>query len=92
MMLTITDLPIHLPYSLAVSSKSTLPSLERWARIKGIHLVGTGDCTHPVWLHQAREHLEDAEEGLFTLRPSVRDAFEAGPTVADHLPAKEDRY
>ncbi|MDR2485631.1 MAG: UvrD-helicase domain-containing protein [Treponema sp.] len=73
----IADLHIHSPYSRATSPKLTPPYLERWARIKGLGLLGTGDCTHPVWLKDLREQLDDAEDGLYTLRKPVRDAFNA---------------
>ncbi|MDR3145657.1 MAG: UvrD-helicase domain-containing protein [Treponema sp.] len=80
------DLHIHSRYSRATSSKLTPPYLERWARIKGIELLGTGDCTHPLWLGELREQLEDAEPGLYTLKESLRPAFDAGPTLAEGLP------
>jgi uncharacterized protein (TIGR00375 family) len=78
----IADLHIHSPYSRATSPKLTPPYLERWAQIKGLDLVGTGDCTHPVWLKELREQLEDAEDGLYTLRSKVRETFNAEPAQA----------
>ncbi|MDR1574641.1 MAG: UvrD-helicase domain-containing protein [Treponema sp.] len=73
------DLHIHSHYSRATSGKLTPPYLERWARIKGIDLVGTGDCIHPLWLAELRELLEDAESGLYVLKSAARAAFDAGP-------------
>jgi uncharacterized protein (TIGR00375 family) len=73
------DLHIHSHYSRATSGKLTPPYLERWARIKGLDLVGTGDCTHPLWLAELREQLEDAESGLYVLKSAERAAFDAGP-------------
>jgi len=66
----IADLHIHSHYSRATSPKLTLPYLERWARIKGIDLVGTGDCTHPAWLAELREQLEPVEGASFALSRS----------------------
>ncbi|MCK7514795.1 MAG: endonuclease Q family protein [Desulfobacterales bacterium] len=64
------DLHIHSRHSIATSSKLTPPYLDRWARVKGLDLMGTGDCTHPAWLAELGESLEPAAEGLFRLSPS----------------------
>ena len=82
----IADLHIHSRFSRATSSRLRADYLERWARIKGVGLLGTGDCTHPRWLEELRDCLEDAEEGLFTLGPKARAAFDAGPALAEGLP------
>ncbi len=42
--------------------------LWRWAQIKGISVIGTGDFTHPGWLKELREKLSPAGNGLFRLR------------------------
>jgi uncharacterized protein (TIGR00375 family) len=47
-----------------------LESLDKWAVIKGIKVVGTGDFTHPLWLKSLMESLEPAEPGLFRLKKS----------------------
>lgn len=39
--------------------------MARWARIKGITLLGTGDFTHPVWLRELRAKLQPTGRGLF---------------------------
>ncbi|MBI2582963.1 DNA helicase UvrD, partial [Candidatus Azambacteria bacterium] len=52
-----------------------LENLDKWARIKGIGVLGTGDFTHPLWFKELREKLEPAEPGLFRLRPGVRKLF-----------------
>jgi superfamily I DNA/RNA helicase/PHP family Zn ribbon phosphoesterase len=82
----IADLHIHSHFSRATSAKLTPPYLERWARIKGINLLGTGDCTHPRWLAELREQLREAEEGLYTLEEGVRADFDAGPALEEGLP------
>jgi DNA helicase-2/ATP-dependent DNA helicase PcrA len=64
----IADLHTHSPFSRATSRESTLSGLSAWARIKGIQVVGSGDFTHPGWLHRLRKELEPAEPGLFRLR------------------------
>lgn len=62
------DLHIHSHYSRATSRDLTFEHLTRWAQLKGVHLVGTGDITHPGWLLEMQEKLEPAEEGLFRLK------------------------
>ncbi|MEA3379206.1 MAG: endonuclease Q family protein [Nanoarchaeota archaeon] len=59
----IADLHIHSKYSRACSSKLTIPNLEKWARIKGIELLGTGDFTHPEWFKHLKKHLIE-EDGI----------------------------
>jgi PHP family Zn ribbon phosphoesterase len=87
----VADLHIHSRYSRAASAKLSPPCLDRWARIKGIDLLGTGDCTHPRWLGELREALEEAEEGLYVLKEEIRAAFERGPALAEALPCPGDR-
>ena len=73
----LADLHIHSPYSIA-TSKETLPAvLHRWARLKGLTVVGTGDFTHPAWIARLEEELEPAEEGLFRLRGDLADKEDA---------------
>lgn len=66
------DLHIHSHYSIATSKKLDPPNLDFWARIKGITVVGTGDCTHPGWLSELQQCLAPAEQGLFRLKPGLR--------------------
>jgi uncharacterized protein (TIGR00375 family) len=82
----IADLHIHSRFSRATSSRLNPGYLDRWARIKGIQLAGTGDCTHPRWLAELREQMEDREEGFYTLKDAVRAEFEAGPAREEGLP------
>jgi len=62
------DFHIHSKYSRAVSPLMDLDNLDRWAEIKGIKVMGTGDFTHPKWFAEIKEKLEPAEAGLFKLR------------------------
>lgn len=45
-----------------------LENLDKWARLKGVDLLGTGDFTHPAWLKELKGKLEPAEPGFFKLR------------------------
>lgn len=63
----IADLHIHSKYSLATSREMELAVLNRWARVKGIDLLGTGDFTHPAYLDELKAQLESTGRGLFQL-------------------------
>ena len=77
----IADLHIHSHLSRATSKDLTLEGLARWAQLKGITVVGTGDFTHPRWLAELRDKLVPAEDGLYALRPDIERA------VAEEVPA-----
>ncbi|MFH1020364.1 MAG: DNA helicase II, partial [Pseudomonadota bacterium] len=64
----IADLHIHSPFSRATSKAGNLQGLAAWARVKGIHLLGTGDFTHPGWFSQLTEQLVPAEPGFYKLK------------------------
>ena len=68
----IGDLHIHSRYSRATSKDCTPEHLDLWARKKGIHIVGTGDFTHPAWREELKEKLEPAEDGLYVLKKEYR--------------------
>ncbi len=64
----VADLHLHSHYSRATSKDLTFEHLARWAQLKGVHIVGTGDIAHPGWLQEMRAKLEPAEDGLFRLK------------------------
>ena len=67
-MRVIADLHIHSCYSRATSKKMHIPEIARFAKIKGLSIVGTGDFTHPKWLEELQEALvEDPDTGLYKL-------------------------
>ena len=62
----IADLHIHSRFSRATSEKMTIDEITRFARIKGLTLVGTGDFTHPKWLSELKQELtEDPDTSLY---------------------------
>ena len=78
-MLVNLDLHIHSRYSMAVSGDMDLAQIAKGAEQKGVKIVGTGDCLHPLWLKAIKELPE--EEGLrrlgntlFLLSLEVEDA------------------
>ncbi|MBW3022116.1 endonuclease Q family protein [Candidatus Woesearchaeota archaeon] len=58
------DLHIHGKYSQATSKDLTIPNLEKWAKVKGINLLGTGDFTHPKWIEHIKEELTEDDSGI----------------------------
>ena len=53
----IADLHIHSCYSRATSKRMHIEEIAKFAKIKGLNLVGTGDFTHPKWLKELQEVL-----------------------------------
>ncbi len=64
----LADLHIHSKYSRATSKEMDVENLNKWAKIKGVKVLGTGDFTHPLWLKELKEKLEPAEPGLFKVK------------------------
>jgi uncharacterized protein (TIGR00375 family) len=71
----IADFHIHSKYSRATSKDMDLENLDKWAKIKGIKVLGTGDFTHPLWLKELKEKLEPAEEGLLKSKSQNETRF-----------------
>lgn len=61
----VADFHIHSRYSRACSKDLCVPELAKWAKIKGIGVLGTGDFTHPMWLQELQETLRPTGTGLF---------------------------
>jgi len=62
----VADFHIHSKYSRATSKNMDVPNLIKWAKYKGINLLGTGDFTHHLWLEELKQYLEPVEDrGLF---------------------------
>jgi len=56
----------------------SIKEIARYAKIKGLQLVGTGDFTHPDWLKEIQTDLSpDADTGLYKLtsNPSFPVSF-----------------
>src|SRR5437879_5112087 len=68
-MRVVADLQVHTPYSRATSKNMDLKALARFASMKGLNVVGTGDFTHPDWRKEIRRDLQDSSDsGLYRLR------------------------
>lgn len=60
----IADLQIHSRYARATSKDITIDNLEKWAKIKGLDLIGTGDFQHPLWRKEIDEKLKEDDKGI----------------------------
>lgn len=64
----IADFHVHSKYSRATSHDMSPEIISRWAKVKGIALIGTGDFTHPFYFDELRSKLEEGENGLLKLK------------------------
>jgi uncharacterized protein (TIGR00375 family) len=64
----ISDIEIHSRFARACSPDLTIPNIGKWADIKGVDLIGTGDFTHPKWREEIKQNLTQAERGLYKLK------------------------
>ena len=68
-MRVIADFHIHSRYSRATSLNMNIQEIAQFSKIKGLNLVGTGDFTHPRWLEEIKDSLEEVEgSGLYGIR------------------------
>ncbi|MBU0979178.1 MAG: endonuclease Q family protein [Nanoarchaeota archaeon] len=82
----IADLHIHSRFSRATSKELNIPNLEKYARVKGVSLLGTGDFTHAKWLAELKDHLIEDGTGVlktktgfpFILSSEVSNIFSRG--------------
>jgi len=65
----IADFHIHSKYSRATSLNMSIHEIAQFSKIKGLNLVGTGDFTHPRWLGEIKDSLEEVDgSGLYKIR------------------------
>ena len=62
----IADLHIHSRFARACSKKTDIQLLEKYAKIKGLHVLGTGDVQHPLWLKELKQELKEKDGLAFT--------------------------
>lgn len=63
----IVDLHIHSHYSRATSKQLNIADIARYAAIKGVDIIATGDITHPGWLKEIEEQVEEDGTGFLRL-------------------------
>src|SRR6266487_1436175 len=62
------DLEIHSRYARACSKDLSPQVLNEWAKRKGIHILSSGDITHPLWRREMRQNLIKREPGFFVYK------------------------
>lgn len=73
-----SDLHIHSHYAQATSKSLCLETLHKWAQVKGIDVIGTGDFTHPAWFKELQEKLLPENNGFYKLKNFPKEAAIAG--------------
>ncbi|MAE13035.1 DNA helicase UvrD [Candidatus Woesearchaeota archaeon] len=80
-MVFVGDFHIHSRFSRACSKDISVENLEKWARIKGVDVLGTGDFTHAVWLKELKDSLSDDGSGI--LRSKTGQGFVLATEVSN---------
>lgn len=70
----IADFHVHSKYSRATSKDMDVEHIARWANLKGIGLMGTGDFTHPFYFAELKQKLQPTGYGLFTLKKEFKNS------------------
>ena len=63
-MIISADLHIHSPYSKQSENAVTLKQFAENAKLKGLNIIGTGDCLHPKWMQEIQQ-LDEVESGTY---------------------------
>jgi DNA helicase-2/ATP-dependent DNA helicase PcrA len=84
----VADLHLHSHYSRATSKNLNFEHLTKWAQLKGVNVVGTGDIAHPGWLQEMKDKLEPAEEGLYRLKDEHTGAIQKDVPTACQAPVR----
>ena len=64
----LADFHVHSHFSRATSPDMHPGIINRFAKQKGLSVVGTGDFTHPGYLEELREELEPEGTGLYVCK------------------------
>jgi len=62
----VADLHIHSRFSRACSQQLNISNLVKWAKLKGLDVLGTGDFLHPLWLTELKSQLKEDGSGFIT--------------------------
>ena len=55
---------LHSSFSRATGKDINLENLEKYAKLKGLNTLGTGDITHPLWLKELKKSLIEDGSGI----------------------------
>ncbi|MBY9002984.1 MAG: hypothetical protein KGD73_03345 [Candidatus Lokiarchaeota archaeon] len=61
----IIDLHIHSRFSGGTSKRINIFNIALNSKIKGLDIVGTGDCLHPSWFEELKSELEEFDNGIY---------------------------
>ena len=84
----IGDLHVHSKFSRATSKNLDFENLYIFSQLKGITVLGTGDCTHPGWFSEISTKLVPAEPGLFRLKKDIERTCDKRVTGACRGPVR----
>jgi uncharacterized protein (TIGR00375 family) len=59
------DLHIHSPYARGTSSLMVPAQMAKFGKMKGLDIIGTGDCTLRRWLDEIKPQLSELGDGLY---------------------------
>lgn len=71
----VADLHIHSRYSRACSQQLNVPNLVEWGKLKGIDVLGTSDCLHPLWFAELKSYLKEDGSGFLTYEKNLSVKF-----------------
>jgi len=74
-MRVIADLHLHSKYSRATSPRMVISEMAKWAGLKGIDILGTGDFTHPAWFSLLKKDLKECDNGLYIYGNNKKNKF-----------------
>ena len=66
------DLHVHGAYSGGTSKNMSIPLLAKYAELKGLGVLGTGDCLHAKWLAHLEECLAEDKGAYITSGSSTK--------------------
>ena len=73
-MQVIADLHVHSRHSRATSINLSIENLEKFGKIKGLDLIGTGDFQHPLHRKEIDEKLVEDDKGILRI-PNSKICF-----------------
>ena len=67
-----TDFHLHSRFSRACSTDLSIKTLEKYAKIKGLHILGTSDFAHPEWIKELKSELVEDDTGILKTKPNPK--------------------
>lgn len=82
-MIISADLHIHSPYTKRLDVPVSLEQFAKNASVKGLDILGTGDCLHPRWMQQI-QRLQETDPGTYQFQ-NVKLVLTAEIETNDHI-------